>query len=862
MSGQSRLADLLNRYVQRARLSWDRLSQLSDVPKPTMMNWRSGNVTRPRDWQSLVKVAAALELDEFEASALLTAAKHPSIAALLTSTPIEADRRLLARWDVEKPQLGVPPPDADLVPRQMPPLPRFHLSRKPLQTAMLNQLATANRHTLVLWGPSGSGKTTLALELAYLAVDRFPDGIIWWAAHPESSVADIQAWIADSLGLPLQGRTPAQRAADLRSRLRYKQSLLIFDDLWAGPDLEALQLGSDHTWILVTTRDDKAAYRLEAASLPVPPLAEDESLALLTNWAGREIEATPLVNYLGGLPLALKLCGAQLRAGVPLEDLLANLQAERPDLTLVAMDDPETRSESLALSFDISYRRLSLANQLRFCWLGYFACTSYQATALTTIWGLDPAQTQKTLNQLRRFALLEHREGAYYLHSLLHHYARQKLLPSLIKESPIPQRHAAWHIRHALYHPGLLNIARDDGPALDQTWADIIVGVKWATQHDAPMATQAILLAHADRPALLEATGPPLLDALARYLKSCEDQLEQAVLYECLADLYLLNGEVEAGLTCFERSSKVWITLEECLAAGRTRLRMAGAHLLRQEYRLAAEEARQAQRYLEISIPITESNLAQGRRLFYWFEMVYAPLIRWAGLPEADLAGLARLAGKTGQPILEARGLSIYRSWATTRHVTRPRETRQQGRRLALKAWALWRACGRQDRADDEISFTKYRLTNRYSWRTAWRFARRRSRTTPKIDATQSALIDNAALRWWLRATEAQRTGSLSRMLPRYLAAGNGPIQPRTKIPLSPLQPGTAAYHWVDAILNISMLGEAERRFATGPERPPDHFLSGPEWRVLGGQKALPLVEPEAKGVINRYLRALEAKLE
>jgi ATP adenylyltransferase len=79
---------------------------------------------------------------------------------------------------------------------------------------------------------------------------------------------------------------------------------------------------------------------------------------LLSNWAGRSVEAADLVSRLGGLPLALKLSGAQLSDQVPLDELRQHLHSPSADLQQLDLDQPQDPQESLILCFDFSYNRL------------------------------------------------------------------------------------------------------------------------------------------------------------------------------------------------------------------------------------------------------------------------------------------------------------------------------------------------------------------------------------------------------------------------------------------------------------------------------------------------------------------------
>src|SRR3954470_2165124 len=96
------LADLLKRYLDRAGFTIGLVGRLSGVPKPTIVNWREGRVTRPRTWHQLAKVAAALRLTESEASEFLIAGGWSSVATLREHATAD-ERVLLAEWDQRPP---------------------------------------------------------------------------------------------------------------------------------------------------------------------------------------------------------------------------------------------------------------------------------------------------------------------------------------------------------------------------------------------------------------------------------------------------------------------------------------------------------------------------------------------------------------------------------------------------------------------------------------------------------------------------------------------------------------------------------------------------------------------------------------
>lgn len=737
------------------------------------------------------------------------------------------------------------------VPHQLPPLSLFYIHRIELEQDILQTLSQKQVHTLVLSGMGGAGKSTLAAWLANSQAADFPDGIVWVEQQGRPDLGQAHAWIARSFDTVLGEGSLAEHAAQLRSLLHGKRCLLILDDVWASPELRHLLVCLPPSRMLITTRDAKVADILNIPFIPVSELTEAQGLALLARWVGHPIPAAELVKLLEGHALALSLSGAQLRAGMPLPDLLAALQLQQPNLSILDMVEAQDRAESVTLCFDLSYNCLSPEQQQYFTQLSCFN-GKFQLEAVAAVWGITPKSAQSHLRQLVRLALLQSdNPGSYHLHPLLRIYAGQKLLKQLEELHPMWQRYAIWHIRYALYHPAVMDDVTDPAPNLDSTWPDVIGAVRWAALYSPALAAWAALLAHTERAALLTRLGPELIDAISRHTAQMANGPELAMLSELLGELHLLKHHTTASLACFNAASEQWDASEQWLAGSRCRLRAAGVHLLAQDYEAAAAAARQAQTSLEKALPVQPCHIEEARWLFYWFEMVYSPLTRWPELPEADVDRLARLGAQTRQPILEARGLHIYRLWCTA-EAPRPPGALEKGRELALAAYRLWRGAGRLDRADDEISWTLYRLTGHYSERTAARFARRRSQTTPMLTQNQIQMIKEEGMRWWLAAVESERIAWLSRMLPRYLGAVNAAG--------SPLSPDSQEYRWVDEILNVAMLGNQGRWLAPLHPRPEGHILNGPEWFVLSGQKTLPLVGETAAQLVKHYLAQLESQ--
>src|SRR5215216_3790977 len=99
--GHSDFAGLLRQHLQASLYTYGQLAQLSGVPKRTIVNWLDGTVKRPRHWQSVVRVAAALRQPQAETDELLAAAELPDLQSLTLQSKDPQDRSLLEAWKLE-----------------------------------------------------------------------------------------------------------------------------------------------------------------------------------------------------------------------------------------------------------------------------------------------------------------------------------------------------------------------------------------------------------------------------------------------------------------------------------------------------------------------------------------------------------------------------------------------------------------------------------------------------------------------------------------------------------------------------------------------------------------------------------------
>ena len=200
-----------------------------------------------------------------------------------------------------------------------------------------------------LQGMGGIGKTVLANALARdpQVQARFPDGAYWVTVGIEPLLTRQQSRLAEAVSGEKPSITDVQQGKDcLRQGFAGKQALLILDDLWNAADAKAFAALDEGSRLLLTTRDREILTVLGADEHILGLLSEPQSLALLADWSGYSVEslddeARAVAQECGNLPLALSLCGAMVRDGIPWGDVKEAL--EEADLTFIEKHFPNYR---------------------------------------------------------------------------------------------------------------------------------------------------------------------------------------------------------------------------------------------------------------------------------------------------------------------------------------------------------------------------------------------------------------------------------------------------------------------------------------------------------------------------------------
>ncbi|MEV5574085.1 BTAD domain-containing putative transcriptional regulator [Spirillospora sp. NPDC052269] len=182
-------------------------------------------------------------------------------------------------------------------------------------------------------GPVGVGASALALRVAHLVRDVYPDGQL----YADMRRSDPDAILLDflrTLGVRAENVTDrAERAALLRSALRGRRMLLVFDNVPDAASLRPLLPGGNCS-VLATCRTLPGCVR---QAIHLDEFSEDEAVAFFGRVAGRDRVArepeavAEAVALCGRLPLALRILAARLasRPGWTVGSLVRRLADER-----------------------------------------------------------------------------------------------------------------------------------------------------------------------------------------------------------------------------------------------------------------------------------------------------------------------------------------------------------------------------------------------------------------------------------------------------------------------------------------------------------------------------------------------------
>ncbi|MEV6644774.1 tetratricopeptide repeat protein [Amycolatopsis sp. NPDC051371] len=221
---------------------------------------------------------------------------------------------------------------------------------------------------VVLSGIGGVGKTTVAVRWLSDRRDRFPGGLLYARLSEPGGdpvpISEILFGFLVAIGVPADTIPPqsGQRSAVFRAAVEGRFVGILLDDAVSAGQVRALLPATASAMVVVTSRRQLGGLAMDGAELlDLAPLTPDASRRLLGEAAGPErVAAEPdaagtIVEICGGLPLALGIIGARLRAR-PLRSLAREASAYARHLGAGSAAPDDVREVQAV--FDTSYAAL------------------------------------------------------------------------------------------------------------------------------------------------------------------------------------------------------------------------------------------------------------------------------------------------------------------------------------------------------------------------------------------------------------------------------------------------------------------------------------------------------------------------
>ncbi|ARF73387.1 hypothetical protein B7C62_14745 [Kitasatospora albolonga] len=347
------------------------------------------------------------------------------------------------------------------VPAQLPSAAAFYVGRQ-RQLEVLDLLVPpdpgSRSRVVAVVGAPGVGKTALATHWAHARREHFRDGQLFvdlrgHSRLPPLRTADVLAQFLRALGVP-PGRLPAdeeEAAALYRTLLADRRLLIVLDNARDAEQVRPLIPGARGCAVVITSRSQLAGLVSNdgARRIGLDVLGPDEGRHLLGSIVGEcraaaeDEAARRLVRACGGLPLAIRIAGANLvarnagiadhTAGLAGDDMLSRLRIEGD------------RRSTVRSAFDLSYDVLPAGAQRMFRLIALMPGPDLTADGGAALADVTPAESAALLVGLADAHLVRERPvGRFALHGLLRPYARE--LAGREEAHAARQRLFAWYL--------------------------------------------------------------------------------------------------------------------------------------------------------------------------------------------------------------------------------------------------------------------------------------------------------------------------------------------------------------------------------------------------------------------------------
>lgn len=394
--------------------------------------------------------------------ALLVAGNSPHLARLRKDAQgygIELSLApAAAREQLRRPLGGSPAPTQTLPTRGT-----SFIGRDAELVEVANRLTSADCSLLTLTGPGGVGKSRLAVRVAQDLSERYPGGVYFVALEALGDASLVPTSIAGVLGLSLRGGEDP--LVQVTRHIGNRAVLLVLDNyehLLDGATLAAqLIQNCPNLKLLVTSRErlnleEEWVLPLEGFAVPTETVSLSDSihhdvLRLFEDRAKRSrlsFELTPqelphvvsICNQVQGLPLGIELAAAWVKM-LSCQEIAQEIERKTEILSSKSRNVPE-RHKSIRAVFEHSWRLLTPKEQEVLRRLSVFQGGFRREAAAEVAGATIPMLASLVDKSLLRVT----GSGRYYVHPLLHQYAREKLSKQRREQSQTGEKHVGYYL--------------------------------------------------------------------------------------------------------------------------------------------------------------------------------------------------------------------------------------------------------------------------------------------------------------------------------------------------------------------------------------------------------------------------------
>lgn len=290
---------------------------------------------------------------------------------------------------------------------------------------------------ILLYGPAGIGKTAIAIKLGHTLRHQFPDGVLWYRVD-SSNIMDILFSIAYLFGENIgKIKSVEVRASIVRTLLRNKKVLFIFDNVSTRDSISLLLPNTSTCAVIVTSQENFGTMASHYRAIKVPSFTQEELLRLFEIIFDRKyVEHYKKVileigEKLGNLPLATHISAHIIATYTKKDQSSIDKYLTQFDLEAIDLKTLHYEDKNLFKATTLAFNTLDEEAKNIFISLGVFEGKDFSLDAVCAVNNLSIKVVESYFQQLRRISFVQEvSSNRYSLHPILRIFARQKMVDS------------------------------------------------------------------------------------------------------------------------------------------------------------------------------------------------------------------------------------------------------------------------------------------------------------------------------------------------------------------------------------------------------------------------------------------------